>query len=174
MTVEIYWWIATASTAILVVFVLLSIIGMDVDSIDIDILGDDFSFTSLIAFGCVGGWTGYLANDMTAMSEWQILTSAISMGLLTYIGGIIILKKLKGLESSGNVEIDNAIGKTGTVYLTIPKAQTGQGQVQAIIQGRLMTLDAITNQDEIPTGDTVLIYDIQDGKLLVERYSEDS
>ena len=173
MTVEIYWWISLISSAILFVFVLLSIIGMEIDSIEIDFLGDHFSFTSLVAFACVGGWTGFLAHNMTSMSEWVILTAAISMGLFTYVGSIFILKKLKTWESKGNVKIKNAIGKTGTVYLTIPKSQSGIGQVQAVVQGRLMTLDAMTNHEEIKTGESILIYDVIDDKLLVEVYSEE-
>lgn len=171
MSIDIYWNIAVYSSGFLGVFVVLNLLGMDFDSIDIDFLGDHFSFSSIIAFVCVGGWTGYLANIMTPMSEMQILATSILMGLVALIGSIFLLKRLKGWEEKGNIDMNNAIGKTGKVYLGIPEKGVGSGQVQVVIQGRLKTLHAKTNQEKIETGTEVIIYDVQDSILYVEPYN---
>ncbi|MEQ6119337.1 hypothetical protein [Reichenbachiella sp. MALMAid0571] len=170
MSVEIYWNIAIYSSGFLGVFVLLNLLGMDIDSIDIDFLGDHFSFSSIIAFICVGSWTGFLAHNMTSMSDLQVLISSIMMGLVALVGSIFFLKKLKGWEEKGNIDINNAIGKTGKVYLGIPAKGEGSGQVQVIIQGRLKTFHAKTNQEKIETGTEIIIYDVKENVLYVEPY----
>lgn len=173
MSVEIYWHIAIFSSGFLGVFVLLNLLGMDIDSIDIDFLGDHFSFSSILAFTCVGSWTGFLAYNMTSMSDLQVLISAIFMGFAALVGSIFLLKRLKGWEEKGNIDINNAIGKIGKVYLGIPANGKGSGQVQVIIQGRLKTFHAKTNQEKIETGTEIIIYDVKENVLYVEPYKQD-
>jgi len=173
---EIYWMTAIISSGLLGLMVLLNIFGFDVDSIDLDFLdvGDAFSFNSLVALICVGSWTGYLAINMTPMTEWQVIATSILGGSVAYIGSIYVLRKLKGWESSGTLKMDNAIGKTGTVYLSIPGNKKGKGQVQAVVQGRLMILDAMTEKEKINTGEKVLIYDVKNNTVFVELYNEEN
>lgn len=175
MTVEIYWTIATISSGILTLFVLMSFIGFDIDHFHmdgLDFMGDSFSITSLIAFACIGGWTGYFANTMTEMSEWVVLSTAAALGLAAYIGSIFVMKRLKKWESKGNIQMENAIGKTGKVYLGIPARMSGKGQVELIIQGRLTIVDAFTNQDAIETGTEVIIYDVKGNDVFVEPFKQ--
>ncbi len=171
MTVDLYWNIAIISSSLLGLLVLLNLFGFDVDEIEIDGLGDAFSFNALIAFFCIAGWTGYLAHDMTDMGSTLILGTSVAVGIVFYIVSIYFLDKLKGIETKGNVRIEGAIGQTGTVYLTIPANQQGDGQIQITIQGGLRTYYAQTKGDAIPTGEQVLVYDIENKKLLVEKYN---
>lgn len=171
MGVDIYWNVAIYSSGFLGIFVLLNLLGMDIDSIEIDFLGDHFSFSSLIAFVCVGSWTGFLAHSMTSMTNIQVLSTSVLMGLMALIGSIFLLKKLKGWEEHGNINLNNAIGKIGKVYLGIPAKGEGSGQVQVIIQGRLKTFHAKSNQSKIETGTEIIIYDVKDNVLYVEPYN---
>ena len=171
MTVDIYWNIAIISSILLGIIFLLSLFGFDVDELEIEGLGDSFSFNALIAFFAVAGWTGYLAHDKTDMSSTLILFTSIAVGIVFYIISIYLLNKLKGIETKGNVAIENAIGQTGTVYLTIPEKQTGDGQIQIVLQGGLKTYSAQTRTESIATGTKVLVYDLSNGKLLVEPYN---
>ena len=170
MTADIYWSIAVVTSALLGLLLILNLFGFDIDDIEIDGLGDAFSFNATIALFCVGGWMGYMAETTTNMSTIMVLVVAIVSGIIFYVISIYVLNKLKGLETSGTVDIENAVGQTATVYLTIPAEQQGDGQIQLIIQGGLKTYDAQTKNEAIPTGTEVLVYDIENGKLLVEPY----
>jgi hypothetical protein len=66
--------------------------------------------------------------------------------IATYIQALAFRATLR-LESSGNIDYNNAIGKMGTVYLRVPKKRTGKGKISMIVQDRLVEVDAITDQD---------------------------
>lgn len=172
MTVDIYWTIAIISSALLGIVFILNLFGFDMDEIELEGLGDSFSFNALIAFFCIFGWTGYLGHGQTEMSGTLILLTSVAVGIVFYIISIYFLNKLKGLETSGNIEIENAVGQIGTVYLSIPGHQAGDGQIQLVIQGGLKTFRAQTKNEGIATGTKVLVYDVEHGKLLVEPYNE--
>ena len=72
------------------------------------------------------------------------------------------------LQSSGNLNLQNAVGQTGVVYLTI-HPDSG-GKVQISIQNRLSILDAVSESNEdIKTGDTVRVIKVTAGRLVVEK-----
>lgn len=169
---ELYWYVSTISSGILVVIILLNVIGFDLDEIDIGL--DFFSFNSVIGFFCVGGWTGYLANDYTSFDQWIVLLISILAGLVTYIGSIFILKRMKNWESSGNVRLINAVGKIGKVYLGIPAKGEGEGQIEIEIQERLKIVRAVSQSGKIDTGEKVIVFDLVGNKLVVEPYSEEN
>ena len=173
---EIYWLTAIISSGLLGLMVLLNIFGFDVDGLDLDFLdvGDAFSFNSLVAMVCIGAWTGYMAHYMTPMKEWQVLATAIAAGAVAYVASIFVLRKMKGLESSGTIRLENAIGKTGTVYLSVPGNRSGKGQIQVVVQGRLMILDAMTEKDKIETGSKALVYDIENNVVMIELFNEET
>ena len=172
MEAELYWIIAIVTSGLMVVMVVLSLVGLDADSFDFLDFGDAFSINSLIAFVCVGAWTGYVTSSTGVFQEWVVLTMAIATGLTAYIGSIYFYKRMKKWESKGNIDLDNATGSIGTVYLTIPAKESGSGQVQIIIQKRLKTLHAMTQGEEISTGTKIIVYDRRENKLLVEPYQE--
>lgn len=169
--IDVYWYVSIISSGLLGLIVLLNIIGFDMDEIDLGIDLDFFSFNSLVGFFCVGGWMGYLANRMTDFDQWIIFALSVLFGLMAYVGSILILKKMKNWESSGNIDIKNAVGQVGKVYLGIP--EDGEGQVEVLIQGRLKIVKAVTLADPIETGEKVLVYDVRENKLVVTPYTED-
>jgi hypothetical protein len=70
------------------------------------------------------------------------------------------------LQSSGTIDIKNAIGQQGTVYLTIPA--TGSGQVSVAVQGSLKIFDAVSEGNKkIPTGEKIKVINVIDNKTLV-------
>ena len=170
---EVYWYVAIISTGLVGLIILMNILGFDLDDMDLDIDADFFSFNSLIGFFCVGGWIGYLGSSSTDYDQWLLLSISILFGLMTYVGSILILRRMKNWESSGNIELKNAIGNVGKVYLTIPAKEDGEGQVEVLVQGRLKILRAITPKESIPTGEKVLVYDVRENKLVVTLYTED-
>jgi hypothetical protein len=78
---------------------------------------------------------------------------------------IKILSSLAHLESSGSLDMMNAIGQEGVVYLSIPA--DGSGQIQISIQGRMQIFDAICEHGErIKTGERVIVLRVIDGYTL--------
>jgi hypothetical protein len=57
----------------------------------------------------------------------------------------VVLTLLFRLRSDGTLRIERAIGKSGTVNLSIPANKTGAGKVQVSVQGRLEEFRAITS-----------------------------
>ena len=71
------------------------------------------------------------------------------------------------LNEEGTLDINNSIGKIGTVYLRIPGDRKGMGKVQIKVQG-FQTLDAITDDlEELPTGSVVEVIDIINNEVLL-------
>jgi len=70
------------------------------------------------------------------------------------------------------LDLNNAKGKSATVYLPIPANRKGTGQVQIKLQG-FQTLDAMTDEDEpISTGTMVQVTEVLNREiLLVKSYS---
>ena len=57
-------------------------------------------------------------------------------------------------------------------YLTIPAKGNGKGKIHISVNGSLHELDAITENDRIPTGSIVKIVDItSDNMVVVEKLS---
>ena len=52
------------------------------------------------------------------------------------------------LKDDGSVDIKNAVGTNGRVYLPIPPNREGTGQIQVVIQGREREVIALTDSDE--------------------------
>ena len=110
-------------------------------------------WAAFLTFFGLAGWGAQAGG-------WSNLAS---IGAATASGGAVMLivawllhAQLK-LQSAGNVDPTNAIGKSATVYLRIPGKRAGAGKITVSIQGRTMEYAAITAGDEIPTGELVRI-----------------
>ena len=67
------------------------------------------------------------------------------------------------------MEISNAVGKTGEVYLTIPPSLSGTGKINVDLQGTLTELDAMTENDTpIKTGAKVKVVRTDESTCYVE------
>ena len=64
---------------------------------------------------------------------------------------------LMRLKADGTVQIENAIGQTGTVYLRVPANRTGAGKITLNLQNRTVELEAFTAADELPTGTPIRV-----------------
>ena len=76
------------------------------------------------------------------------------------------------LVESGNLNIKNAINKTGTVYIPIPGSRRGEGKIQILVQSSLREIDAITDETEnILTGTLVIVTDVLNNNILLVKKS---
>ena len=75
------------------------------------------------------------------------------------------------LTDSGTLNMKNALGKTGTVYLVIPAKRSAAGKITLEVQGRNIEVNAITDDEsDIPTGSVISVLEIVNTSLfLVKR-----
>jgi membrane protein implicated in regulation of membrane protease activity len=176
---------AVAGTTIMVCQIALTLFALDADSADIAEIGDDLemgdelvdhdhgssaffgilSFRSIVAAMAFFGLAG-LGFSESSLSAILLLGIAMIAGFLAMLLVAWIMKFLHGLKSEGNVRIENCLGKTGTVYLSIPGGTGGIGKVTVPVQNRTMEYSAITTRDDIPTGAPVLIVGISGEGIL--------
>lgn len=177
---------AVFGSVIMILQMLMTMLGVDGEAEDIGDVGDDLdmgdeyvdthqvstaffgiiSFRSIIAalaFFGIGGLIGDSAGFPTIIT----LSFAIGMGFIVMVLVGWIMQTMMKLKSDGTVNIKNAIGTVGTVYLTIPAAKAGAGKVTLSIQNRTMEYEAVTQDEEsIATGARVEVCEIVDVNTL--------
>jgi len=142
----------------------------DFDAADMDHTGDlhdsDISFRllslqGLTAFFMMFGLVGWAVIRQGEYNALIPIAAGTVAGLLTVWVMKIIFQFATGLQSSGTMNLKNAIGEEGTVYLTIHPGQSGK--VQVSIQNRLAVLEAVTDsKEEIKTGEPIRVVRITD------------
>lgn len=101
------------------------------------------SSRTIVAFFFGFGWAGTIA-----LRRGVPLGLSVAIGLA--VGGALLvllallIRAMLSLRSSGTLDYRNAIGQTATVYVTVPAARAGVGQVEVLVQGRLQTVRAMT------------------------------
>jgi membrane protein implicated in regulation of membrane protease activity len=118
--------------------------------------------TFLTFFGLTGLGTAHLEWSPVAVAAAAVIAGAAALLLVARL-----MRALSALQSHGNVDLKNAVGHTGSVYLRIPPAGAGHGRVLMQVQGRTVECRAISRADEIPTGSTVRVLAHTDGDVLV-------
>lgn len=179
---KIYWIVALTASAIFVILMILTLIGGDTDDMgDVDAevdadAGIDFQFLTLknlIAFFTIFGWSGIAFMD-AGWSRLMVVLFSIICGLIMMFIMASIFYYLSKLTHSGTLNIKNAKGAVGEVYLTIGARRSGIGKVQVQVQGALRELEAITDEEEdLKQGNVVKVKDITvNGILIVEHLKQ--
>ena len=95
------------------------------------------------------------------------LAIALLGGWIAGAAVAFVMGFINKLQSSGNVKIESAIGKTATVYIPIPEHKTNTGKIQLSIQGRIDEMEAMTPGPALPSGATVVIKEIVEGRIAI-------
>lgn len=138
--------------------------------------GIDMGFTLLSLKGLAlltmsVGWVGITLHDGFGLMPAITLPIAIVSGVVMVRVGAWSFRKMGKLASSGTVHLDQAVGEIGVVHLGVAPGK--RGAVQVPVQGRLMTLDATSAEEELPTGTRIMVdYVDHDGLLTVSRARE--
>jgi membrane protein implicated in regulation of membrane protease activity len=144
--------------------------GIDHDHTNSDVAFKLLSLQGMMAFLVIFGAFG-LAMSTSGHSNFASCLVALAMGLVTVWLVNRMFHWFSRFQHAGNLDINNAIGETGLVYLTIPSGDIGK--VTLNLQGRLVTLDArATISQPIPTDSLVVVRDIQGSTLVVEVATE--
>jgi len=177
---KVYWIIALPSTAVFLFQLVLTFIGGDMDHTDLsadhDVAIDSdhgigFQFLSiknLIGFFSILGWTGIAMINGGKSLGITIVVSTLA-GLLMMVIMATMIYYLGKLSEQNVLNLKNAKGKIGTVYLRIPAQRKGMGKVQINVQG-FQTLNAITDErEEIKTGAVVEVIDSINNEVLLVK-----
>lgn len=178
---------AAIGGTVLVAQFVLTVIGLGTDAFDVDMpssddVGGDFdlstdptdidahhvssswlfgviSFRTIVAaitfFGLVG-----MGGQSAGLSMPLTLLMAVAAGLAAMYGVYFLFASLKKLSAEGNVHIQNALGRHGTVYIAIPGEESGAGKIQLNLQNRTMEYPAMTAGPAIPPGVKVVVTEI--------------
>lgn len=129
-----------------------------------------FTVQGIISFLAIFSWSGLLMIKSGVNVTLSIFIAAV-LGFIAMVCLAAIMRGMLKLQHDGTMDIRNALGKSGSVYLTIPSKRHHAGKVSIIVQGEYKEIDAITDdEDNIQTGSQVLVTGIS-GKntLLVKR-----
>ena len=121
----------------------------------------------LTAFFSVGGWTGLvlLRGQVDRVASGII---AILAGLAAMVVLALLLKAALRLQSDGSMDIRNAVGATGTVYITIPANRRAKGKVMIKLQEQLRELEAVTEgTSDLKAGSLIQVVSVLNGDTLV-------
>jgi hypothetical protein len=177
---QIFWIVTIPATVIFLILLVLTVFGGDTDTdVDTDVDGDisdgdsiPFQFLSLkniVAFFAVFGWSG-IGFIHAGLSSWLVVILAVLCGLIMMTLMATLFYFMSRLAESGTLNMKNAIGKLGEVYLVIPAKRGGMGKVQLSVQGSVRTLDAITDDlDKIPTSSIIEVLDVIDDQILLVK-----
>lgn len=114
------------------------------------------SLKAIVAFLTFFGLAG-LAADQASVEPGPTLAIAGVAGTGALYLVAYLLAAMSKLHSQGNLDINNAVGQTGQVYLRVPQSNSGHGKVTVAVQGRKVQLKAVTPGAEISTGAEVRI-----------------
>lgn len=183
-TIEKIYWMVTIVSSVFFLIQMISVFvlgDMDADTggdVDFDVETDTgipfqfFTLRNLVGFMTVFGWSGLgsIANGNTNLTT--ILISVIG-GLLMMVLMTFLFYSISKLTDSGNLNMKNAKGKTGSVYIPIAANREGIGKVQVKIQSSLRELDAVTDDEQdLKTGMVVTVTKVFDGNLLLVTKSK--
>ncbi len=124
------------------------------------------STRTVIAFLAGFGWTGVIALQGGRPVTSAVLI-AVGVGILLMLLVFWLMRWLFSLRESGTMDYRNAIGQVGTVYVHIPAAGRGTGQIQVLVQGRLATVAAVgTGTATIASGEKVRVTGLVGANIL--------
>jgi hypothetical protein len=140
---------------------------------DLDAMGADASFKALtfqgimafmMFFGLAGLWV--LDGDSNQTSLAIVVGSITGFGSMYGTGKLFQL--FVALQSDGTIDMDDAIGSVGTIYLRIPEG--GVGQIQVESGSAMRTYNAKTDDGQpMATGDFAEVIDVVSSTLIVKR-----
>ena len=176
-----YFWLGAGSTTLFILRILLMIFGGDFGAdADVDVGGagdaldstDSFgvlSLISILAFGMGTGWGGMMALYQFEMGSTGAFFVAILTGIIFMIAASSMMFYLKKLDSTPTSDPQTAVGKTGSVYMSIPAKGEGAGQVEITVSGRKKVMPAVSESEAIESFKAVTVVSVRDDNVLVVK-----
>lgn len=181
VVLKVLWGITLVSSLIFSIQSIMTFVGADsgsdIDGLDFDAdLPEDvdmghsgmnlYTFRNFVNF-CLGfGWTSVLLYD-SIESKFVLFLTAALVGLALVAAVMYMFKVLSSMQQSGNISLyKSAVGCHGSVYLYIPGNRSGEGKVQISINGSIREYNAVTDEEELPTGIPVEVVEVVDSRTV--------
>ena len=145
--------------------------GPDFDDADVDLDGGFRLFTvrGIVAFFAVMGWTG-LALMKGGVDTSISIILAFAAGSLALFLMALAMRGFARLQNDGTMDIRNALGVSGTVYITVPPARSERGKVNIVLQNQLGEFDAVTDEETpLKYGTEIVVIGISGTNTLVVK-----
>lgn len=142
---------------------------------DADIPGHDttpafklLSVQAMTGFLMGFGWGGFAALKGSALG----MPASIGVGVVCGLGMMwilaMVLRGMHELESSGNIDLADIVGREGVVDVTVPAQRAGRGRINVVIDQRRRSYAAITEGMELARAARVRILSAEgDNTLMV-------
>jgi len=154
-------------------------LGADVHSLEhVEMIQDSgvsfqiFSVQGFTAFFLMFGLVGLAVHRQYGGEQEQSWVAPVSIGAAFVAGAVAfsimvtLMALMRKLQSSGTLNLQNAVGQEGSVYLTIPAGAIGKVQVN--VQQQQMIFDAVAEDRlEIKTGERVRVKRVVSGNVMV-------
>jgi len=133
-----------------------------------------FTIRGIVAFFALGGWAGLAALAAGIHPFWAIQIS-LFVGVCALLLAAIIIRLALRMQTSGNINLNNAVSQTAVVYIRIPSGRSDKGKVTMLLQERFVELDAVTdnNTDIMPESKVEVVAVIDGDCLVVSPADED-
>jgi len=126
------------------------------------------SLQGVTGFFMMFGLIGLTMMKQSGLGELLSIAGATCAGVATMFIIAKVYSLMKRLQSSGTLNLRNAIGSEGTVYLNIPA--DGPGKVRIVIQNGLKVFDAVSeNKTDIKTDERISVVKVISGNVLVVK-----
>lgn len=175
---QIFALIAIPSTLVMLIQTVMLLIGIgdggegDVDGDEVFEGGGDglvlFSVRGVVSTLTVMGWSAVALLETLAPA--LAISISVVLGVGTLFGMAFLMRAVAKLQTSGNIDVENAIGKIATVYIPIPESGKGSGKVTITLQEKYSEFTAITaGNEKLSTGALVRVVAVDGtGVLVVE------
>lgn len=122
------------------------------------------SFRALVASLAIFGLTGIAASREYDPALAFSMATAAGITVLFAVGWL--MNTFYGLATDGTIHIEQTMGMPGRVYVKIPAESQGQGRVTVLVGERTVEFQAVTPQEELPTGTSVIVTNVLNDKLI--------
>ncbi len=172
---QVFWYIAIPVSVIFIIQAILTFIGIDSsDGVEADFDGDFdgdapfqlFSLRNLVNFLIGFSWTGVLLYG-NFENKTMLIFTALVVGVVFVVFFFFLMRQILKLSEDNTFRIENTIGRSGNVYLTIPEFKSGKGKIQVSVKGTIHELDAMTEQETILSGSIVRVKAVESGNLVI-------
>ena len=133
-----------------------------------------FTIRGIVAFFALGGWAGLAALTAGLHWIWAVQIS-LFVGVCALLLAAIVIRLALNMQTSGNLNINNAISQTADVYIRIPSQRSEKGKVTMLLQERFVELDAVTDSDTdlMPNSKVEVLAIVDEDCLVVSPLNDD-
>lgn len=125
--------------------------GVELHHGDSGLAAQFLSIQGITGFFMGFGWSGYAARFGLGWSLGLSFAAAIVGGaaFVLLIGSLF--RGVRRLEASGTLNLNEAEGALGEVYVSVPERGRGSGQVRLVLRQRQRIVNAVSAGSALPT-----------------------